>query len=297
MLRPTVFSLVAGLLLASGPAAAQDPAPRWPAAWSRPAQPFRIIGNIHFVGTEGIGAFLITSPQGHILLDGAMPDSAPLIARNVERLGFRLRDVKYLINSHAHLDHAGGLADLKRLTGAKLAASAGDRPALEAGAVDYGATKGLSFPAVKVDRVIADGGTLTVGAVVLKAHVTPGHSKGCTSWTTTVRDGNVTRPVIFYCSTTVAGQDLHRDADYPGAAADFRRSFARLRRLKADVFLAGHAEFYDLWAKKRRLDAGDLQAFVDPAELGRHVDASAAAFEAEFQKSSAPAGGRLGNRR
>ena len=259
----------------------------WPEAWSRPAEPFRISANVFYVGTEGIGAYLVTTPKGHVLIDGAMPDSAPLIARNIQRLGFKLKDVQLLLNSHAHFDHAGGLGGLKQATGARLAASAGDRPALEAGAVDYGASKGVPFPAVKVDQVVGDGEAVSLGGVAFTAHLTPGHSKGCTTWSARVPDGAATRQVVFYCSTTVAGQDLHGDPDYPEAAQDFRRSFAKLKALKADIFLAGHAEFFDLWGKKRRLDAGDAAAFVDPGELNRHVTASEAAFETELRKSGA----------
>lgn len=260
-------------LLCSTPAYAAD----WPARWSAPAEPLTLVPHLHFVGTEGIGVFLITTPAGHVLIDGAMPSSGSLIAGNIERLGFRLQDVKLLVNSHAHFDHAGGLAELKRRTGAIMLASAADRPALESGGVDYGATRDVPFPAVKVDRVVRDGETLRIGGVTLRAWLTPGHTKGCTTWTADL-PGPKARRVHFHCSSTVAGQDLHGDPHYPTAAADFRRTFARLKRMKADVFLGGHTEFFDFAGKADRLRAGETDAFVDPGELRRHVEATERAF-------------------
>jgi metallo-beta-lactamase class B len=257
-----------------------------PASWSRPAEPFRILGNIHYVGTEGLSAFLITGPNGHVLIDGGLPSSAPMIAANITKLGFKPGDVKQLLINHSHYDHAGGLAELKRLTGAQMVASAGDKPDLEAGKT-VGREDLEGFPAVKVDRVIADGDQVRVGPVVLTAMLTPGHTTGATSWTT-VAEG---KRVIFTSSVTVAGQKLVNNARYPGAVADFRRTFARLRATPADVFLNFHSEGFGLPAKRARQLAGAADAFVDPGELARRTDAAQAAFETELAQQTAAAKG------
>jgi metallo-beta-lactamase class B len=250
--------------------------------WNQPADPFNIAGNIYFVGTAGLGAFLITDPKGHILLDGGLPESAPLIAANIQALGFKVEDVAYLLNSHAHADHAGGLAELKRLSGAKLVASAGDRPVIEAGEVDF--RQAVPFPAVTVDEVVADGGAVRVGDTTMFAHVTPGHTKGCTTWTTKVQHLGKVLDVLFSCSLTVAGQDLVDDRGYPQAVADFTATFAKFKSLKADIFLANHPVFFDMEAKKARLGAGDKQAFVRPDELAVYVTEWQTAFDAELAR-------------
>lgn len=245
--------------------------------WNEPTAPFTIIGNIHYVGTATVSAFLITGDKGHILIDGVVPQSVPQITRNIKTLGFDVADVRYLLNSHAHIDHAGGLAGLQRASGAVMVASAADKPFLEAGAVDHGPTRGVAFPPVRVDRVIGDGDTVKIGTVTLTAHLTPGHSPGCTSWSTPVtgKDGKAHR-AFFHCSATVAGQSLVPEA-YPGMVAAFRATFAKLRTQKADVFLANHDNFFNLAGKRARLAAGDANAFVDPAEFD--------AFNAEMEKA------------
>lgn len=262
-------------------AAERAPADGWTRenGWNDPYDPFTVYANIHYVGSRTVSAWLITDPRGHILIDGVVPQSAPMIAGNIARLGFDVRDVKYLLNSHAHVDHAGGLAGLKRRSGAIMVASAADKPFLEAGDIGHGPSGGVKFPPVRVDRVIADGEQLRVGATVLTAHVTPGHSPGCTSWSMDATGAAAARRrVFFHCSATVAGQSLVPEA-YPGIVANFRATFARVRGMKADIFLANHDNFFDLHAKRARLAAGDANAFVDPGELGRFNDTLEAAFE------------------
>lgn len=251
----------------------------WPAVWDQPAEPFAILGNVYYVGTAGLSAFLVTGPQGHVLIDGGTPAAAPLIAANIEKLGFRLRDVKYLLINHSHFDHAGGLAELKRLTGAQLVASRGDAPDLAAGRT-LARADSPGFPRVKVDRLIGDGGQVRIGPVVLTAMLTPGHTAGATSWTTLAGG----RRVLFASSLTVAGERLVGRPTYPAVVRDFRASFAKLRRVKADVFLNFHAEGFDLDAKRRAQLAGKHDAFVDPGETTRRVDAAARAFDAELAK-------------
>ncbi|MEI9850682.1 MAG: subclass B3 metallo-beta-lactamase [Sphingomonas sp.] len=270
------------LLLAAAPAAAQTT--DWAAAiaeWTRPEAPFRIAGNVYYVGTAGIAAYLVTGPGGHVLIDGALPQSVGQITANIEALGFRPSDIRYLLINHAHFDHSGGLAELKRLTGAKLLASAGDAPDLEAGST-AGRPDLPGFPKVTVDRVIGDGEHVRLGAIDLVTHLTPGHTRGCTSWSLRVREGARPLDVVLACSITVANQKLVGNAAYPQAAADFRASFAELRGLHADVFLSFHPGAFDMEAKRAKLFAGDRLAFVEPGELARFVDGAERTFEAEL---------------
>ena len=255
--------------------AAQDAQQR--VEWNQPFEPFRIGDNVYYVGTSGLSAFLITDRRGHVLIDGGLPESAPLIAASIRRLGFRVEDVRYLLINHAHADHSGGLAELKRLTGARLLASAADRADLESGRV-AGRPQILAGPPVQVDRIVRDGETLRVGGNRLTANLTPGHTRGCTSWS--LRTAG--RTYLFACSLTVAGQNLVDDPTYPAAAADFARTFERLSQMQADVYLTFHPGLYDMEAKRARQAAGDAEAFVDRGELQRQVARARNAFETEL---------------
>jgi metallo-beta-lactamase class B len=280
-MRALLTGLVAAVALLLAPA---GQASDQPANWSRPAEPFRIWGNVWYVGTEGLSAFLVTGPKGHVLIDGALPSSAPLIVANIKKLGFEPHDVKVLLIDHPHFDHAGGLAELKRLTGARLYAVAAARPDLEAGRT-LGRPELAGFPAVKVDRVLRDGERLSLGPVVLTAIATPGHTPGSTSFVTEAAG----KRVIFATSVTVAGQTLVANRAYPAVVADFRHSFARLRGVKADVFLNFHTEGFELEAKRARQVAGDAAAFVDPGELPRQVAGAEKGFETELARQRAAA--------
>lgn len=255
--------------------------------WNEPFAPFTIMGNVHYVGTAGISAFLITTRKGHILIDGILPQSVPQIIANIRALGFDIRDVKFLLNSHAHIDHAGGLAGLQRASGAKMIASAADRVTLEAGDIGFGPTKGMAFPPVRVDRVIADGGRVSLGGTTLTAHITPGHTQGCTTWSMSVRGADgAPHTAVFHCSTTVAGQSLHPES-WPGMVAAYRATFRKLRAMKADVFLAPHDSFFDLESRRARQIKGDPNAFVDSGALGRLNDEMERGFEAELARQKA----------
>lgn len=282
-----IGGLAATMLLAM-PSLAITQSPEQRPVWNKPIAPFRIVGNVHYVGSEELAAYLITGPRGHVLIDGAMPESADQIAANIRRLGFRLRDVKRLLVNHAHMDHAGGLARLKALTGARLLASVADRPELESGRISYrDADESWSFPAVKVDGTLRDGQQIRVGSTMLTTHLIPGHTKGCTSWSLRVVERGRPLDVILACSLTVAGQPLVDDRRYPDAAADFTSTFAKLRQHRADVFLNYHASGFDLPAKRTRLAAGDPMAFVDPGELPRRVAAAEAGFGEELARQRA----------
>ena len=231
-------------------------------------EPFRIAGNIYYVGASDITSYLITTPKGHIVLDGGFEETAPMILANIEKLGFRVKDVRILLSSHAHYDHAGGLAELKRVTGAKFYSSRGDLPAHARGGLDdpqFG--NRFPYPPVMADRILEDGARVTLGGTTLVAHVTPGHTPGCTTWTT--RAGN--RDVVFVGSPTVpSSYRLHGNPRYPNAIADYRAQFAKLKTLGCDVFLASHGNFFGLAeviAKKKSLPGCDAyRAFVSDSE-------------------------------
>ncbi|MBV8811336.1 MAG: subclass B3 metallo-beta-lactamase [Acidobacteriaceae bacterium] len=258
--------------------------------WNAPIPPFRIVGNVYYVGAHGISSFLIASSGGLIVLDGGFPETAPLIERNIRALGFRVGDIKYLLNSHAHYDHCGGLARLKRDSGAQLLASALDSETLNTGhQLSYGPGQlEAHFPRVHVDRTIADGQQVSLGTTVLTAYLTPGHTKGCTTWTTPVVENGITHHVVFYCSTTVAGNQLVNNAKYPNIVGDYEASFARLRKLPCDVFLGPHPSFFHMDDKLKRRKAGQRDAFIDPSELARFVEESQRDFKLELARQSAP---------
>jgi metallo-beta-lactamase class B len=259
------------LAVSSCGASAPKPAPytlKAPPEWSEPTPPFHIAGPVWYVGTRGLAVYAILSKQGAILVGGPMASEASLVERNLATIGVKKGQLKYLLNMHAHFDHAGALAQLKRDTGAKLIASAGDRPALEAGRHQGDNSYGrANFPAVKVDRVIGDGEVVRLGDVAATAILTPGHTIGCTTWSIPVRENGRVLQIVFPCSVTVAGNKLVGNRGYPGIVAAYRKSFARLDALHADVVLPSHPEIADVLGREAKRAAGDQNAFVDPALL------------------------------
>lgn len=259
--------------------------------WYAPVTPYRIIGSgktgIYYVGTEGLGIYFIPTSAGHIVIDGGMPGEGAYVADAIRKLGFDPKDIRILLNSHAHLDHSGGLAELKALTGAQMIASEGDRSALEGGfylgSEDQPA---LNAPPVQVDRTIADGETLTLGDVTLTAHITPGHSRGCTSWTMPVEQGGKTYQALFFCSATVAANRLVGPPQYEGIVDDYRKTFAMTRDWRPDIFLANHPEFAGMPAKRERQQAGDPLAFVDREGFPAMMAKLEQAFEAALEKQT-----------
>ena len=247
------------------------------AAWNQSFEPFKIIGNVYYVGAAGVSSFLIKTNDGFILLDGGLTETAPLIEKSIAKLGFRVQDVKILINSHAHFDHAGGLTQLQCASGARVIASAGDAPALK------------KHYRLKIDRLVNDGDTVQLGGVTMTAVVTPGHTRGCTTWTMPVSEGGKTLHAVFYCSTSVAGNKLVNNRDYPGIVADYERSFAKLRQLPCDVFLGAHPGFFHLAEKRAKLKPGVANPFIDPTELKAFVDQSQRDFERELNDQKAAA--------
>lgn len=283
MRRLHFAAAVTAILLAGSAQAGLDPP-----AWTEPQPPFHIIGNIYYVGSKGLSAYLIRTSDGLVLLDGTMAENVPQIEANIAALGFKVSDIKLLINSHAHFDHAAGLAQIKADSGARLAASAGDRSALESGTppsvVSYGVVR---FPPVKVDTVVADGVPLRVGDTTLTPMVTPGHTPGCTSWRMTATERGQHYALFFPCSYTVAGNRLIGNTGYPGIVADFRATFARLHTVHADIVLPPHPEMADVLDRHARQLAGDTAAWVNPGGLQKLVSDAEAAFEAELAKQTA----------
>ncbi|MGH9697077.1 MAG: subclass B3 metallo-beta-lactamase [Bryobacteraceae bacterium] len=252
--------------------------------WNRPVKPFRIADNLYYVGASDLTSFLITTPKGDILLDGGLRETAPQIERNVAALGFRMTDVKILLNSHAHMDHAGGLAELKRVSGAQLVASRGDTHSLETGDHDdFAWGNRLTFPRVHVDRIIGNGARVTLGTVTMTAHVTPGHTRGCTTWTVPVTDRGKTYNVVFVCSTTAPGYKLAGNKKYPEIAQDYEHTFKILRSLPCDIFLASHGSFFDLTGKRKRLESAKINPFIDPDGYRAFLDRT----ERDFRSSLA----------
>jgi metallo-beta-lactamase class B len=286
--QPTSRLLPGALaLLALTPALARAQADPTSRSSDRPFAPFRIVGNVYYVGASEVTSYLIATPRGHILLDGGFAETAPQIAASVETLGFRLADVKVLLNSHAHFDHAGGLAELKRRTGAALAASAADALLLARGGHgDFRFGDTLTFPPVVADRILKDGDTVSLGGTVMTAHLTPGHTQGNTTWTTTVEEKGRSYRVAFMASASInPGVVLLGNPTYPGIAGDYAKAFQVMRSLPCDVFLAPHGSFFDLQGKAKRLAAGEApNPFVDPAGCRAYIGRMEEAYEEQLRK-------------
>lgn len=287
--RRSTLLLLLAIALAVPVGAQRDPESR---AWNRPVKPFRIIGNVYYVGAFEVSSYLITTPRGHILLDSGFAETVPQIRDNVKQLGFRLEDVKLLINSHAHYDHAGGLAELKALTGAQLAASEADAAQLAAGGRgDFQWGDLFAFPPVAADRILHDGDTVELGGVWLVAHLTPGHTKGNTTWTMEVKDGGKTYNVVFMGSTSAPGYKLVNNSKYPNIVADYQRSFRLLESLPCDVFLGPHGSFFRLQEKKALLEQGAAaNPFIDPQGYRQFLENSKQGFYEQLKAQQAKAG-------
>ena len=246
--------------------------------------PFKIAGNIYYVGTTDPTAFLITTNAGHILIDTTYERSAPLVADSIRKLGFKLEDVKIILSSHAHLDHVGGHAMMKKLTGAQVVATAEDATNLESGGETAFHSVG-GFPKVSVDRRLKDGEKVSLGNATLTAHLVPGHTEGNTAWTTTVEADGKTYNVLFAASMSVnPGVKLVSNPKWPGVADAYVKSFARLRTIKHDIFLGPHAGFFDQEAKRERLDKGGTNPFVDRQGHLRFLEDLEGKFQALLRK-------------
>lgn len=274
---------------------------QWRAAITRnrsvPDEPLRIAGNLYYVGATGVTAFLLTGPDGHVLIDGGYPETAPLIIASISRLGFDIRDVKVLLNSHAHFDHAGGLQQLQEASGAELWVSAGDADMIAAGGVgdrSFGPLRYLGlgrFPAARVDHRFDDGDTIRLGPLALTAHVTAGHTRGCTSWSFPVKHGDRELLAVSICSLSLLPfMSFGESESYPGIRSDFERSFRTLRSLPADLFLGSHGSFFDLEGKRRTTaEAGGApDPFIDRAGYLRYIDRAEQRFREQLPDQPRP---------
>ena len=251
--------------------------------WRAPVPPRHLVGNIYYVGAIGVSSYLITTSEGHILLDTGFDDTVPIIQQSIEQLGFRLADVKIMLSSHAHVDHVGGHARMKQLTGARIYASAADAQALASGGADdflQWPKETILYAPVKADQIVADGDRVTLGGVTLTAHLTPGHTRGATTWTMDVADEGVTRHVVFFSSASInPGTRLLNNPLYPNFVRDFETTFATLRALPCDIFFAPHGGQFAMAEKFERLERGEkVNPFVDPAGWKSLVAAAEKAF-------------------
>ena len=280
-----MFGVVAALFSLALPAMAQsDTAPincTNCTAWNAPQKPFKVYGNSWYVGTHGLTSVLVTGPQGHILVDGALPQSAELIAANIKALGFKLQDVKFIVNSHAHWDHAGGIAALARMTGATVVASAAGAWAMEHGTSpkddpQYDAKHPDRIPKVAKVRVLADGDAVKLGPLALTARFTPGHTPGGITWTWQSCEGGACKDLVFAESLNSISSDgffYSGGAGQPDVSARFRASIAKVDALKCDIILSGHPDATDTFEKLAAstpahnafVTTGDCHAYAESA--------------------------------
>jgi len=266
--------------------------------WTEPFPAFHIAGNLYYVGSKGLANYLITTPQGNILINSDLEANVPMIRASVEKLGFKFSDTKILLISHAHWDHDAGSATIKSMTGAQYMVMDADVPVVESGGktdFQYGNTPSSLYTATKVDRVLHDGDTVTLGGTTLVAHLTPGHTKGCTTWTMKVQEGGKTYDVVIVGSPNVnAGYKLVNNTAYPQIASDYERMFTVLKSLHCDIFLGAHGDYFGMIAKYPRMTAGDASAFVDPDGYKAYITEREQAFRTELSKQQAAAPGGRG---
>jgi metallo-beta-lactamase class B len=259
--------------------------------WTTPFPPFRIGGNLYYVGSKGLASYLIATPSGHILINSNLEQSVPQIQSSVTQLGFNFSDVKILLISHAHWDHNAGSAKIKQLTGATYMVMDGDVPVVESGGrsdFQYGNTPSSLYAPTRVDRVLRDGERVELGDAVLTAHLTPGHTKGCTTWTMSIRESGATFNAVVICSPNVnPGYKLVDNATYPKITQDYERMFRVLKTLPCDLFLGAHGSYFGMEAKYARMQAGAANMFVDPSGCAAFVTERERAFRAELAKQTA----------
>jgi len=276
-IRKIISSLVLSLC-----GAALLPAQNNADQWSQPFPPYKIVANLYYVGSSELASYLITTPEGDILINSDFERTVPVIRRAVEKLGFRFSDVKILLGSHAHGDHMEGDALVKELTGARVMAMEQDVPALR-----------KMMPGNKphpIDRILHDGDEVTLGGTTLVAHLTPGHTKGCTTWTMKAKEGDKTYDVVIVGSVNVnPGFILVGNKDYPEIASDYARSFKILKALPCDIFLGAHGAYYGMTAKYAKLEKGGANPFIDPAGYQAYLAEREQAYLANLEKQKAEA--------
>jgi metallo-beta-lactamase class B len=258
-----------------------------PAGWNDPFPPHRVMDNVYFVGTKELASFLITTPQGHILMNSNYESSVPVIRASVEKLGFKFSDIKILISGHAHPDHVEGDALVKELTGAQVVVGR-----LEVPAVKEFRPGGKEHP---IDRIVDEGDTVTLGGTTLTAHLLPGHTKGCLAWSMDLKEDGKTYRALVECSLNGQFLQYVGNKDYPGIIQDMRATYKKARTLPVEVFLSSHSSFYRLAEKYPKLATrrpGDPNPFIDPQGYQAHVDEFEKSFEAALARQLASAQGK-----
>ena len=277
-----LLSLLA-VLVATNPS---PPASADEAAQNAPFPPHRIADNLYYVGSEMLSSYLVTTPKGHILINSSFESTVPVIRASVEKLGFKFGDIKILLESHAHNDHVAGHALVKELTGAKVYVMRGDDQVIASGG------KGQYFydhrwKPCPVDRVLSDGEKVTLGGATLVAHLTPGHTRGCTTWTMRARDAGKTYDVVVVGSPNVnPGFRVVGNRDYPEIAADYQKSFRVWHSLPCDIFLGAHGKYYDMEAKFARIKGAAQNPFIDPQGYKAYIDDREKAFRKALDDQS-----------
>jgi len=291
-LRTLLGSLLLATLACATPFATSQKAPNFETpAWTHPFTPFHIAGNLYYVGSEDLAAYLITTPKGLILINSSLESSVPQIRESVEKLGFKFSDVKILLISHGHFDHCAGSAAILKQTHAKYYVMDADVSVVETGGktdFEYSTRTDFHFPPTHVDRVLHDGGTVSFGGVTLTAHLTPGHTKGTTTWTMDEVEGGRTLHVVIVGSPNVnEGYKLVDNKQYPNIAEDYKKGFEVLKSLQCDVFLGAHGGYFGMAEKYTRWKNGDQNAFIDPSGYKAWIADRQRAFEAALARQQA----------
>ncbi len=259
--------------------------------WLEPFPPFHIAGNLYYVGSKDLAIYLVTTPRGHILINSGLVSSVPLIRASVEKLGFKFSDIRILLISHAHWDHDGGSAEIKTLTGATYMVMDGDVPVVESGGktdFQYGSAAASLYPPTRVDRALHDGDEVKLGSTTLVAHLTPGHTKGCTTWTMKINEGGKPYDVVIVGSPNVnEGYKLVMNSSYPEIESDYEKTFRVLKSLPVDIFLGAHGGYFGMTSKYARMKEGAANPFIDPAGYKSYITDRENAFRTELAKQKA----------
>jgi metallo-beta-lactamase class B len=264
-----------------------------PPDWTEPFPPFHIAGNLYYVGSKGLANYLITTPQGNILINSDLEANVPMIHASIEKLGFKLEDTKILLISHAHWDHDAGSALIKEMTRARYMVMDADTAVVESGGktdFQYGNTPAFQYRPTVVDRILHDGDEVRLGGTVLVAHLTPGHTKGCTTWTMKVIERGKTYSVVIVGSPNVnPGYKLVGNTAYPEIAEDYERMWSILKSLPCDIFLGAHGSYFGLEEKYLRLKEGAANPFLDPEGYKNFIGQKEGEFRSELARQKVTA--------
>lgn len=284
MLSKFIPAALLGLAVLAAPAQAQTD-------YTTPFPAHHVAGNVYFVGSKNQAVYLITTPQGNILINSGVAESPPQIKASIEKLGFKYADTKILLISHAHFDHDAGSAQIVKETGARYQVMDADVSVVETGGKTdfaYGNKTEWLYPAVKVDRSLRDRDTVSLGGTVLTAHKTPGHTKGCTTWSLTVTEGGKPLNVVIVGSPNVnPGYQLFGNTAYPNIVKDYEKTFATLKALPVNIFLGAHGNYYGMEAKHPKIQKGGANPFIDPAGYKTYITDRESAYRKELARQQA----------